>query len=247
MRYLFLLTVFFPLPQLHASPLLNGFTAEYEVFYNDTFLGVSKRRLVTREHGKKLDYAATTIPKGLLAFFFSDQYMEHSLIEKTPEGLRPVQYDYQQTGGKTNSTFQAKFDWQKGIITMTDREQAVDLIKGSQDLLSFQLAIIDGLQKGKQYFSFHVVDHKRVRLQKLKYSLTVKMPSSIGEIDVIKLDHVDSKTDYHFNFWCAKQLNFIPILIRKTKQNGKITELRLKSFNSENFSIPGGDAQEDEF
>lgn len=247
MHYLFFLILFVIPFQLSASPLFDGFTAEYEVFHNGTFLGISKRRLVTREQGKKLDYASTTIPKGLISIFFSDQYMEHSLIERTATGLRPIQYDYQQTGGKTETAFQAKFDWLKRTINMTSQSKPVKLVKGSQDLLSFQLAIINGLQHGKKYFKFHIVDHKRIRLQKLKYSLTVKMPSSMGEIDVVKLDHVDSKTDYHFNFWCAKQLDFLPILIRKTKQNGKVTELRLKTINQEKFSIRRDDDQEEEF
>ena len=237
MRLSLFLPLVFLIPQSHANPLFDGFTADYEVSKNGTVLGISTRHLVSREQGQKLDYASTTIPKGLIALFVTDKFMEHSLIYVTPKGLRPQRYEFQRTGGKKEVTFQARFDWQKKLITMSSHPAPQPLLPNTQDLLSFQLALMQGLTKGQRQFDFHIVDHKRIQLQKLVYKKTVKMQSSIGSLDILQLQHQSAKSHYRFTFWCAKQLHFLPVKITKTEQDGDIIQLKLQQFNKKGVQL----------
>lgn len=232
---------------LHANPLFKGFTAEYDVMRNGALLGVSKRRLVTREQGNKLDYASTTLPEGLIALFVSDRFMEHSLVHVTPQGLQPWRYEYQRTGGKKEITFQARFDWKNRRILMSNTDQAQKLLPNTQDLLSFQLALMQGLYQGQRRFNFQVVDHKRIQLQTLEYTRTEQIQSSFGRLDVLQLEHKAEKSNYRFTFWCARQLNFLPVRIRKTEQDGDVILLRLRRFDKRPFQLQGqkpGDGEE---
>lgn len=247
MRYIIALSSLLLLQPLSANPLFKGFTAEYDVSKNDIYLGISKRRLVMREQGKTLDYVATTIPKGLVALFVSDRFMEHSLIKIRHSHLQPVRYEYQRSGGKKDVTFQARFDWQKKLITMSNHPEPIPMPTNPNDLLSFQLALMDGLYRGVRDFEFNIVDHKQVRLHKLEYTLTVKMPSSLGELDVLKLDEAPSDRGSRFSFWCARQLYYLPILVRQTRKNGDITELKLRLFNNKEFTMPDEEQAEEEF
>ena len=247
MRYILLLIFFAQTSPAIANPLFSGFTADYDVSRNNTFLGVSKRRLVAREHGKKLDYASTTIPQGLVALFVSDRFMEHSLIHVTPQGLQPHRYDYQRTGGKKEITFQASFDWQTKRIQMSNQKETQAMQPNTQDLLSFQLALMDGLHRGRRQFDFRILDHKRIQRQTLVYTKSQKMNSSHGELNVLQLEHHAEKSDYRFTFWCAKQLHYLPIMIRKTEQDGDVIELKLKRFNKEGFQLLDQNEQENEF
>lgn len=222
---------------LNANPMFSGFTAEYEVSRNDMVLGVSKRRLVSREHGTKLDYASTTIPQGLVALFISDRFMEHSLIHVTPSGLQPRRYEYQRTGGKKEITFQANFDWRNKQIQVTGNEQAQEMLPNTQDLLSFQLALMQGLYEGKREFHFQIVDHKRTQLQSLVYSRTEQVRSSLGKLDLLQLEHKANKSNYRFTFWCAKQLNYLPVKIRKIEHDGDVILLKLKHLDKEKFHL----------
>lgn len=246
MRQLLLLIFFVQANPVNANPLFTGFTADYEVSRNGTILGESNRRLVMREQGKKLDYASTTIPKGLIALFFSDRFMEHSLIEVTPQGLQPQRYDYQRIGGRKEITFQASFDWQKKRIRMSNKKETQAMPPDTQDLLSFQLALMEGLYQGRRQFDFHIVDHKRIQRQTLKYTKSQKMESSHGQLDVLQLEHQAEKSNYRFTFWCAKQLHYLPILIRKIEQDGDVIQLKLKRFNKDRFRLPEPDQSEDE-
>lgn len=228
-----------------ANPLFSGFTAVYEVSRNDIVLGVSNRRLVVREQGKILDYASTTIPKGLAALFVSDRFMEHSLIYVTPHGLQPHRYDYQRTGGKKEIIFQARFDWQKKQILMSNQKEPQSLLPNAHDLLSFQLALMEGLYQGRRQFDFQITDHKRIQRQTLVYTKSQKINSSHGELDVLQLEHQAEKHNYRFTFWCAKQLHYLPIVIRKTEHDGDVVELKLKHLNKDKFQLydekPSGD------
>lgn len=108
----------------------------------------------------------------------------------------------------------------------------------TQDLLSFQLALMDGLYQGRRQFDFHIVDHKRIQRQTLKYTKSQKMKSSHGELDVLQLEHHAEKSHYRFTFWCAKQLHYLPVLIRKIEQDGDVVQLKLKRLNKDLFYWP---------
>jgi len=247
MRHILLLILFLSHGSLIANPLFKGFNAEYSVSHNDTFLGVSNRQLVVRDNGKKLDYASTTIPKGLVALFISDRFMEHSLTYVTPRGLQPRRYEYQRTGGKKEFTFQAGFDWSNKRVHLSNNPQAQSLLPNTHDLLSFQLSLMDGLYKGQRKFIFHIVDHKRVQKQTLEYTKSQTISSSHGKLDVLELAHRAEKSHYKFTFWCARQLHYLPIVIRKIEQDGDIVELKLKKFNRKSFWLSTDKQEENEY
>lgn len=220
-----------------ANPLFNGFTADYEVSKNNTVLGVSHRRLVMRDQGKKLDFASTTVPTGIIALFISDRFIEHSLIHINKSGIQPQRYEYQRTGGKKEITFQAKFDWKNRLIQRSSSEYPDILQSGTQDLLSFQLALIKGLEEGQKQFQFEIVDHKRIQTQKLNYSKSFQIDSSYGKLDILQLDHKADESHYSFTFWCARQLHYLPVKIIKTENDGDIIQLKLTRYNQTPFRL----------
>lgn len=220
-----------------ANPLFAGFTADYEVSKNGIVLGVSHRQLIARDQGKKLDYASTTIPTGIIALFVSDRFMEHSTMQVKATEILPQQYEYQRTGGKKETTFQARFDWRKKHIFMSSQTEPQALLPDTQDLLSFQIALMQGLARGLRQFKFQIVDHKRIQLQELDYTQSSVMETSLGRLDVLQLNHHAAQSNYRFTFWCAKQLFFLPIKITKTEQDGDIVQLKLQRFNKKAFYL----------
>jgi len=237
MRMLLPLLLLLPTNPSFANPLFAGFSADYEVSKNGTVLGISHRQLIARDQGKKLDYAATTIPTGIVALFISDRFMEHSLMQVMSTGIQPQQYEYQRTGGKKEITFQAKFNWPHKNILVSGQANPQPLLPNTQDLLSFQIALMQGLARGIKKFKFQIVDHKRVQLQELEYTQSSIQNSSLGPLDVLQLEHHAAQSHYRFTFWCAKQLDYLPIKITKTEQDGDIIQLKLQRFNKKAFYL----------
>lgn len=222
-----------------ANPLFDGFSADYEVSKNDTVLGVSHRKLIVRDNGTKLDYSSTTVPTGLIAMFVSDRFLERSEMRLNSPDIQTLKYQYQRSGGKKEILFNASFDWQSRQIKLSNRPDPQPLKTNSHDLLSFQIALMQGLSQGIKNFKFHIVDHKRIQLQSLEYSEYRKINTSLGQMDVIQLDHHSDKSHYRFSFLCAKQLDYLPILITKTEQDGDIVRLKLTKFNQKPIYLQG--------
>ena len=81
------------------------------------------------------------------------------------------------------------------------------------------------------------VDHKRIQLQTLVYSKTEQLRSSLGKLDLLQLEHKANKGDYRFTFWCAKQLQYLPIKIRKIEQDGDVILLKLRRLDKLKFQL----------
>ena len=226
----FILLLFAPLLSAHANPLFEGYTAEYDVIRNDLHLGVTKRQLIKRD-ANNLEFLSRTEPEGLVALLVSDVFVERSMIRLDQSGIRPLEYYYQQSGGKTEKTFKAEFDWDKHQLHRSTSNESNALPDNAQDLLSFQLAIIYGLDKGQRHFDFNIVDHKRIQEHRLDYSGMKRLPGSQGELSVLRLDHKDSRNEDHFTFWCAEKFHYLPVRIQKVEHDGDVVLLKLRRFN----------------
>ena len=231
----FILLLFAPLCSAQANPLFEGFSAEYDVIRNDLNLGVTKRQLIKRD-AHTLEFLSHTEPEGLVALLVSDVFVERSMIQLDKSGIRPLEYTYRQSGGKTEKTFEAEFDWSKQQLHRSTSKQPDPLPADTQDLLSFQLAIVDGLYKGQRHFNFSIVDHRRIQEHKLDYSGTELLPGSQG-LSVLRLDHQSSRKKDRFTFWCAEKFNYLPVMIQKVEHDGDVVLLKLRRFNGRRIDL----------
>ena len=232
----FLFLFIAPYAVTHAHPLLDGFSAEYDVIRNGLNLGVTKRQLVKRG-SESLEFFSNTRAEGFVALLVSDVFTEHSVIQAGKEGIRPTQYAYQQNGGKTVKIFNASFDWDKQQLIRSTTKGTEPLAANTQDLLSFQLAIIVGLYQGQRNFDFTIVDHKRIQQHKLNYSGMETIATSQGKLNVVRLEHKNSRKNDRFTFWCAEKLHYLPIMIRKIEHDGDVVLLKLRKFNARPINL----------
>jgi len=232
----FIFLLFAPFFCAYANPLFEGFSAEYDVIRNDLNLGVTTRQLIKRD-AQTLEFISNTKPEGFVALLVSDVFMERSVIQVGKHGIRPEQYTYQQSGGKTEKTFKADFDWSKQRLHRSTSKDAEPLPADTQDLLSFQLAILEGLYKGQRHFNFTIVDHKRVQQHRLDYAGMEKLPGSQGNLTVIRLDHQNSRKKDRFTFWCAEKFHYLPVMIQKLEHDGDVVLLKLRRFNGRRIDL----------
>ena len=231
-----LLLLFIPLLNVQANPLFEGFTAEYDVIRNDLNLGVTKRQLIKHD-AHSLEFLSRTEPEGLVALLISDVFDERSVIQLDASGVRPLEYTYQQSGGKTKKSFKAEFDWDKHQLHRSNSNETDALPDNTQDLLSFQLAILDGLYKKQHHFNFTIVDHKRIQEHQLDYSGMERLPGSNGGLNVLRLDHKDTRKKDHFTFWCAEKYHYLPVRIQKVEHDGDVVLLKLRRFNGRRIDL----------
>ena len=213
-----------------ANLLQSGFNAEYDVNYNGMELGVSKRRL-SMSKNQIATFEAATYPEGFAALLIKETITETSKIKITHEKIQPIQYvEAKDKKGKIEK-YQLSFDWNKNTLRNEYLKTSEPLKSNTQDLLSFQLNIMQDLQKHKKSMQYRIATKRHTRDYNLKIVNTEKLETAMGEFEVIKLTTKSVEGKSQFTFWCAPTLEFLPVKIQKTNDKGNKFSFTLRSFS----------------
>lgn len=208
--------------QAHADILNSGFSVEYEVYKDETYIGVARRTLKKLPDNHWL-YHSSTEAKGFISLFVSDVINEQSRLKQTHDQIIPLQYNYDQTGGKREKHYQLDFDWDSMQATNQDK-QSLEMRPRSQDLLSFQLQIMKVLRNNPGQLDLHIVSRNKTYKHTLLKKDDEKIETQIGELSTRVY------ADKEYTVWSAPSIEYLPVKIRKTEDDGDIIELVIKSF-----------------
>lgn len=212
-----------------ANLLQSGFNAEYDVNYNGMELGVSKRHLSMTENQIAI-FEAATFPEGFAALLIKETISETSKVKITHKSIQPIQYiESKDKKGKTEK-YQLSFNWHKNTLNNGYKKTTEPLKPNTHDLLSFQLKMMQDLQKHKKNMLYRIATKRHTRNYKLKIINTEKIETTMGEFEVIKLTSKSDEGKSQFTFWCAPALEFLPIKIQKINDKGNQFSFTLRSF-----------------
>lgn len=212
--------------------LLRDFPVSYEVSHNGFQLGIATRTL--KQTGPDtLVFESIAKPTGLAALFVSDHIIERSTIKVVGQQLRPLHYSYRKTGGKHERSYTLQFDWTGHRITGSASKKPLPLLHASQDLLSFQLALMLELQQGKRSFSFAIADKKKLRNYHFQVTGEERLDTAIGTLSTVKLVHPDRDGEGRFEFWLAKRYGYLPVRIERRDHDGDLTRMTLHSLRGQ--------------
>lgn len=224
---------------LPASPAVSGalddgFAATYQLKRNSLTMGLTYRQL-SPQPDNTLRFASNTVAKGLFALLFSGSVREESVIQRDGEFIRPQSYLYNQQWRHKKRRYTLIFDWaNKELHSQYKNKQGrYPLPDEAQDLLSFQLAIMLGLQQGRREISFDIAGRKRPNHYLLKRAGKQTMKTALGVLEVVKLEQAPTDTAQNgvrFTFWCAEKLDFLPVRIKRIEKDGTVYLLTVKTF-----------------
>ncbi|HKK04867.1 MAG TPA: DUF3108 domain-containing protein [Gammaproteobacteria bacterium] len=218
-----------------AGELKSHFPATYRVSKNGFPLGLAERRLQIRPDGTQI-FTSKAHPTGLAALFVSDKVTERSVEQRQGDRIRPLSYQYRQSGGKHERQWSLHFDWAADRVTSSHDNIQHALAPDTQDLLSFQLALMLDLQAGKRSFSYPIVDKKEVHDYGFKAAGRQMLRTPVGRLKTLKLVHKDVQGEGSFIFWCAVNYGYLPVRIERTDEDGDRVTMEL-------HSMPGKSAQ----
>lgn len=213
-------------PNLNAEiikPKISPFHAHYVVTKSGLTIAKSKRSL-TRLKDDVFIFESKTESIGVARLFSNAKVYERSewRLNSTEGSVTPINYLYKNSTSEKKREVKLLFDWDKNIIT--------NIINGSpwtmattpdvKDKLLYQVQMMLDLSKqelGTELF-YHVADGGKIKAYHL----------NIHPIESIRIDDKNYQTiritrshkDRTTTFWCAKELNFIPVRIVRAKKNG---------------------------
>ena len=169
--------------------------------------------------------------KGLAALVIPDllQTSEGLLIDT---GLQPRHYLYQ-FGDNKNKTFRADFDWEqkKLYLRAAKGDQTVDLVDGTQDLLSFMYQFM--FSPPLQTLQFNVTNGKKLGLYEYGFEGEETIVTKMGNLTTFHILKVSNDSEEKTELWLALDYQYVPVKIRKTEKDGKVYELLVTSLKTE--------------
>ena len=216
-----------------AQLLQKGFETVYEVHHNSIYLGDTIRTLSQLQNGQ-WQYSSHTQAKGFVSVFVKDKIVENSKLDISPNGVKPYEYLYDQSGGKHQRNFKLEFLWDKKTLNNTYLKEQLELPAGTQDLLSFVLEIMVQLQNNKKTIEMHIADKKRVDDYQLQVTGTETIETPYKNLPTIVLLSNKIKDKMQFKIWCAPSLQYLPIKIMKIEDDADEDIMSLKELRIAN-------------
>jgi Protein of unknown function (DUF3108) len=220
-----------------AGLLEQGFSAQYDVQRNGTYLGVSDNTLTKLPDGR-MQYRTDIEPRGFVGLFLSDRITEISTFVIRDESLQVLQYLYHHTKGKHDKKkYELRFDWPQQHLYSSDFQQPFALAPHTQDGLSFQLYLMHQAQRHVATLAIPIATRRETTLYNLIYKGETTLPTPLGKF-VTFLFESEKNGKERYRLWLAKELDCLPVKIQNVDADGAIIELELRTLTKTAPAIP---------
>ncbi len=208
-------------PLAPAVETLTPHRAQYKVKIS-VLSGRLTTELRTTDTGYSADHRVE--PRGLANLLSNGEIHETSEFSHGDDGVLPVHYTSVDTITKDKTRANLRFDWttgqMAGEINGEEIEQLLD--RFVHDRVSIQYELMHDLMTGKtagEYLLFDIDELKPLLVRQVGEK-RVQVPA--GSYDVVGISHQGRGSSRVTTLWCAKELDYLPVLIeqhRKGKRN----------------------------
>lgn len=215
---------------LQAAPLPD-FEASYQLKRGNLRIGTMVVELKTATDGS-YQYESRSWPARWASWLFKDKLFETSHGHFIDGQVRPDRYHYQRTGGSREREAVLSFDWDNMTVenNVQDSPWKMDIPQGTLDKLVAQLSMMLALGKGKSEVTFNIADGGKLKEYRFKVlgHETLELPA--GTFKTVKITKLRKNKKRETYFWCAPELNYLPVRIWQREKDDAIYQSDLESF-----------------
>lgn len=146
------------------------------------------------------------------------------------DGLyQPLRYVHELKWLGPNQDSSADFDWDNNEVTVTDNGEprTLELVAGSLDPMSMQLAIRRQLASADPQLEFTLVEEDKIEQQVFRALSPERLETSLGCLHTIPVEKVRENSTRFTRLWHATELDHIPVRMEHGKTDGDQMELRI--------------------
>lgn len=198
---------------------LPEFTAVYSISKGTFTIAETTRTLSNHGNGRYL-FSSTTRPAALGRLLSNGEIIERSEWTFHQNTIRPLQYSYADSSKKNQREVQLTFDWDGNDVTNTINGDPwkMQLAPGTQDKLVYQLRLMLDLPTRRQALLYPVADGGQLKEYRLDIVGNERVKTKLGEFDAVQVRRASG--DRVTTFWCAKELNYLPVRIEQRAGDG---------------------------
>lgn len=188
------------------------FTAKYTLYVAGLPIGEGTRRLFAQNDHWVFESKSHTL--GVLAAIRDDKIEELTEFVVTATQIRPLNYEFHQTGSKKQKHVHIKFDWDARVAkNIADSPWEVELLDDTLDSLLYQVVIMGDLQQGKRDLSYHIADRAKIKTYTAEFQSEETINTGMGKLNTLRYRYDSSDGKRHTTLWCAPQLHYLVVQV----------------------------------
>lgn len=242
MQYLITLLIYFSIHSLSLALPIDNFTAQYDLYYNETYVGKTTRQL-TRENNL-VKFSSISKTDGIAAWFLDVTINETSILHYQNKHLSFHSYRFNETKNNENKTYTLRINKNKQLYNSYTKE-SYPIKSNLHDTLGFTLAIMQDLQNGEREIKYTIAEKKKLKSYTLKFIKKEEIKTNNGQRMTTKMEHYNPETKERFTLWCDEKLGFLPIRIQSINAKGNENLLNLTQFNKKKFYLEFAEEESD--
>lgn len=194
-------------------PRLEPYTARYQVSYRGIAGGYIESSLKPAEPAGTWQYATRAFPNFLGRMALSAAAREHSTMQISTDGVRPLEFEFNDGSAEDGKDIRLQFDWNAGLVRgVADGEPfEYEIEPGTQDTASVQAAMIVELLAGREPDGFPILTGGRLRQYRYWSEGGAKVTTPAGQYDtVVWVSQREGSTRMQ-RVWHAPELGYVPV------------------------------------
>jgi len=211
---------------------LRPFTASYNWIWKG--LTVANSSLKLERTDDTWTYSSKSDPRGI-GRAFSERPRQVSIVNVTPEGVRPLSYKADDGTSSSKRTIDLKYDWQSQRVTGVYEQTRVDLplTPEVQDDASIQLELMVELIAGRTPHKLSLIDKNGVREYNYTREGEATLDTALGSVRTIVYRAQKAYSPRVTRFWCAPDKGYVPMKVEQTKDKDVQWTMQIQSLTRE--------------
>jgi hypothetical protein len=211
--------------------LPKPFTATYEVSYRGMRAGQLTLKLSRDDATGRYTYETTADPSMLARFFISSAAVERSVMEIGPDGVRPLEWQFEDGKSSTSKDGHLQFDWARNIASGVIEGDKIELPlePGLQDRLSIQIDVVTSLLRGEDPGTIPLIDDNRVKRYDYVKKETTTLDSPLGKLDAVVYESTRQGSDRQSRFWMISKMEYLAARAEQIRKGKVETVMVLQS------------------
>jgi hypothetical protein len=214
-----------------ADTAVTTYTATYRVEYKGKDAGTAELSVRKLPDSDLYEFSSTVMAKGLLKLARPKPAVERSHFRVEADGIRPVEFWYEDGSRSGEDNVHVVFDWDRGVATSTSadarREMAVG--SGALDRGSLQVARMRDFASPEVPRSYTIVDDDSVAEYEYTDNGTATITTQAGSHATRVFTQQRAGSSRTTQIWAAPDLAFLPVRIEQRRDGEVQTALALVS------------------
>jgi hypothetical protein len=211
-----------------AAPIPD-FEVQYTLRYEGIRVGEAVYRL--RQQGDEYLYESRTRPVGIAAWFRKVRVEEHSQWTWHEDRIRPLQYLYRRTGGRSDRDAELIFDWEALQVEnrVAGHPWQMDIPPHALDKMVVTLVLMRDLASGARDVEYAIADGGRLKTYRFKVVGEERVETPAGTFDALKLERLRDDNKRYTALWCAPELHYLPVKLLQREDDDRLITSELHS------------------